>query len=355
MRLPPPAGERWRLKVWPSGIKSHRKSNSLINNLIHSPKNQTIMSFIKKSYEIEPKETLAMMIYGQSGMGKTTLACSAPSPVLFDFDGGISRVNTAHLVPVVQCNLYDWQGVFAALQEIDLLDEPCHTIVVDTASKLVDKIITHVCGNRLPQIKDWTAINAEFKRFMRTVQATGRNLVFVAQRDKEKEGDTVRFVPQFRDSNYKDVVCDLDLLGYMEMVTVAGNSVRRLTFAPTPRSEGKDCCGLGSIDIPTVVDENGVGMANDTLTRIINAYHADQKRKADELAKTAAAVAEAMEEWTERVNSCTDADSLNDVVAACGKAKFVADARLRVRRLITAKAMELQLTFDQATKKYVKQ
>ena len=43
------------------------------------------MSLIKKSNELVIPSTVKMMIYGQAGMGKTTVALSAPKPLLLDF------------------------------------------------------------------------------------------------------------------------------------------------------------------------------------------------------------------------------------------------------------------------------
>ena len=51
------------------------------------------MSLFKKPNELETNSTIKMLIYGQPGMGKSTLALSAPDPVMFDFDGGVNRVN----------------------------------------------------------------------------------------------------------------------------------------------------------------------------------------------------------------------------------------------------------------------
>ena len=38
----------------------------------------------------------SMILYGSPGVGKTTLALSAPDPVLIDFDRGISRIKAEH-------------------------------------------------------------------------------------------------------------------------------------------------------------------------------------------------------------------------------------------------------------------
>ena len=48
------------------------------------------MSLFKKPSELEFVTTIMMLVYGQPGIGKSTMALSAPNPVLFDFDGGVS-------------------------------------------------------------------------------------------------------------------------------------------------------------------------------------------------------------------------------------------------------------------------
>ena len=53
------------------------------------------------------KQTFSAIIYGSPGMGKTTLALSAPKPVLIDFDHGVSRVSARHRVPTIVSNTYE--------------------------------------------------------------------------------------------------------------------------------------------------------------------------------------------------------------------------------------------------------
>lgn len=55
------------------------------------------MSLIRKPHELNVQTKIKALIYGQAGTGKTTLALSTPKPLLFDFDGGVHRVNFAHL------------------------------------------------------------------------------------------------------------------------------------------------------------------------------------------------------------------------------------------------------------------
>ena len=59
------------------------------------------MSLFKQPSELEVSTTIKALIYGQPGLGKSTLGLSTPSPVLLDFDGGVKRVNGAFQCPTL--------------------------------------------------------------------------------------------------------------------------------------------------------------------------------------------------------------------------------------------------------------
>ncbi len=75
------------------------------------------MSLIKKSNELVIPTTVKMMIYGQAGMGKSTVALSAPKPLLLDFDNGVKRMNMAHLENIDTVQVTSWSDVQQVLQE----------------------------------------------------------------------------------------------------------------------------------------------------------------------------------------------------------------------------------------------
>ena len=95
------------------------------------------MSLIKKSNELVIPTTVKMMIYGQACMGKSTVALSAPKPLLLDFDNGVKRMNMAHLENIDTVQVTSWNDVQQVLQE-DL--SAYQTIVVDTIGKMMDFI-----------------------------------------------------------------------------------------------------------------------------------------------------------------------------------------------------------------------
>ena len=157
------------------------------------------MALIKKASELDINSTIKMMIYGQAGMGKTTLALSSPSPLLSDFDGGVKRVNMNHLQGVDIVQVGSWAEVQQLFQE-DL--SAYRTIVIDTIGKMMDFIISYKCGSKQPSIRDWGGINQEFQSFTRNLSNLGKHIIFVAHRDTRKNGDDTVFIPSLREKNY---------------------------------------------------------------------------------------------------------------------------------------------------------
>lgn len=273
------------------------------------------MSLIKKSNELVIPATVKMMIYGQAGMGKSTVALSAPKPLLLDFDNGVKRMNMAHLENIDTVQVTSWSDVQQVLQE-DL--SAYQTIVVDTIGKMMDFIITYKCGNRQPSIRDWSGINAEFSWMTRTLSSLNKHIIFVAHRDTRKEGDDTVFIPALREKSYNSIVTELDLLGYLEMKSERGVQRRTITFDPTSRNDGKNTCNLPSVmEVPTILDRNGNPTAkNDFIaSKIINSYLgmlATKKEAQEKYDKV-------MEEIKEQVELVTDAESINDLLSRLGE------------------------------------
>lgn len=73
------------------------------------------------------------IIYGSPGIGKTTLACSAPAPVLIDFDRGVSRVRAQHRVPTIMSNTFE--EVQSDVKSPDMAE--FQTVIIDTGGSFV--------------------------------------------------------------------------------------------------------------------------------------------------------------------------------------------------------------------------
>lgn len=307
------------------------------------------MSLIKKSNELVIPSIVKIMIYGQAGMGKSTLALSAPKPLLLDFDNGVKRVNMAHLDGLDIVQITSWQDVQQVLQE-NLSDY--QTIVVDTIGKMMDFIITYKCGTRQPQIKDWGGINAEFSWITRTLSSLNKNVVFVAHRDTRKEGDDTVFIPALREKSYNSIVTELDLLGYLEMRNENGIQKRTITFDPTSRNDGKNTCNLPSIMfVPNILDkDSNPTVKNDFITtQVIFPYLGMLQKKKEMQEKYEKLIAEIKDSIEREV---TDAKSANEFASKIKDFKHVGSSLEMTRNIFSAKVKALGLVYDKETKTY---
>jgi hypothetical protein len=298
------------------------------------------MTLIRKPQDLNIPTKIKALIYGQAGMGKTTLALSAPKPLLLDFDNGIHRVNYGHQCDTVQIN--NWQEAKQVIQE-DL--SAYETIVVDTIGKMMDYIISNVCNGGIPQIRDWNKINMEFSSFVRDISMMDKNIIFVAHRDVRKEGDDNVFVPALREKSYTAIVTELDLLGYVE----AKGNQRTITFNPTSRNDGKNTCNLpGLMNIPTIVDAQGKALANSFFqTQIIAPYVANLKTRSE----TTKAYEKIISELKDAIGLITDEVSANDFVGRIDAFEHVGNSKAFAGQLLSNKAAELGLKLN-AEKKY---
>lgn len=311
------------------------------------------MSLIKRKNEIKISSSVKVMIYGQAGMGKTTLALSAPKPVLFDFDNGVNRINSNHLteeVGIVQFN--NWNEVRQLLDTQFAELKPFESIVVDTIGKMMDAIIKQRCNGGQPRLNDWGYINNEFKWFTERVTQLGKHVIFVAHRDTRTDGEKTVFVPALREKSYNTIVTDLDLLGYVVMKNENGRQVRSITFDPTDINDGKNTCQLpGVMFMPSILDANGNKTAeNDFLNKnVIGRFTAmvgNKQKEQEEYNK-------AMDEIALGVEQITDAQSANYFVQHIKEyAKHGNSVIMYARNLFSKKTNALGLVWNKEKNEY---
>lgn len=79
---------------------------------------------------------LFIIVAGVPGIGKTTLALSAPKPLLIDLDKGVDRVETRYRTDTDVVSSYE--ELRSDLEKADL--SPYETIVIDTGGKLLEML-----------------------------------------------------------------------------------------------------------------------------------------------------------------------------------------------------------------------
>lgn len=300
------------------------------------------MTLIKKPCELDVQVKIKALIYGQAGMGKTTLALSAPSPLLLDFDGGVHRINYGHQTPTVP--ITKWEDCEDVLKEN--LSE-YKSIVIDTGGKLLDFMAEYIIRKNPKMGKANGALTLQgfgerkgmFRQFCKQVMLMDKHLIFVAHRDTQKNGEEIRYVPLFGGSSYDDLVSELDLVGYLEAV----GKKRTLTFDPSDRNDGKNTCNLPStMELPMVVDATGTALQNTFFVdAVINPYILNlEQRKADFAAFNAIVAT-----IKEQVELITDAKAANDFVARIDKFKHIGSSKAMAGKMLAEKTAKLGLVW----------
>ena len=299
------------------------------------------MSLIRKKQELSLPHYIKAMIYGQVGSGKTTLALSAPRPLLLDFDGGIHRVNFGH-VGDNTVQIKRWGEALSVLQE-DLSD--FDTIIVDTIGKMMDYIIEMAEQNRISGWKKWDFINDEFKKFIRTIDRLNKHIILIAHRDTRPEGDETVFVPSLREKNYTSIITELDLIGYISIVGVE----RTITFNPI-KNDGKNTLHLPDMKIPVVVNQKREALPNTFFTdKILKPFKEDIQVKIN-YGKEYEALIEEIKSDITFIESEIEANAFLDKMKSL---KHIGNSLAMSRKLFSDKVKELGLVLN-ADKRYEK-
>ncbi len=308
------------------------------------------MGLIKKPNELQVKKTLSALIYGQPGMGKTTLALSAPHPLLLDFDGGVHRVNAAHRVDTVQ--ITKWEEVDEVMQSPEIADYA--TFVIDTAGKMLSFMDKYIMQNNQKMRKADGTLSLQgygvrknmFINFVNQVSLMGKSVIFVAHEREEKNGEEKQIRPEIGGSSAGDLIKELDLVGYMEAI----GKKRTISFNPCEKFYGKNTCNLPErMEIPIIINDKGdVTGENNFMTNIINTYSKYQEKQT-ELSSEYEDLLEVIKAQVELVN---DVESANSVAKSLAGMQHIFDSKLQAGQLLNKRCKELGLKFDKIKKEY---
>lgn len=310
------------------------------------------MSMFKKPSELDYNSTIKALVYGQPGLGKSTLALSTPNPVLFDFDGGIQRVNGAFQCPTLQ--VQNWNEVLQALQELETQSNDFKTIVIDTAGKMLDYMSTYIIqqDNRLGKrdgsltLQGFGARKIMFINFLKRVSMMGKHVIFVAHEREEKDGDIRIVRPEIGGSSAGDLIKELDLVGYMQAI---GNK-RTISWTPQEKFYAKNTCNLPPMqEIPVIIDAQGKIIGhNEFMSNIFDNYDSYLKQESN----TRKEYDELISEIEGEVACISDAEQANSYVLSMKDKKQIWDSNAHAKSLITDRCKELGLKFNKNTKKY---
>lgn len=292
-------------------------------------------------------KNIIMIISGLPGVGKTTLALSAPDVVLIDTDEGIARVKPEHRKDSSMVKTYE-----ELLTDIKGCEGRYKTVVIDT------------CGALIELMKDWAMrtepsankksggfsqqgygiIKSEFLRLSAELRKKF-NVVFLFHASKDKQADDV----------FYDIVCEgsaktlvwqpADLGAYLHIV----NGERYLGFTPTANYNAKSAYGIkGLVKVPELKD----GEPNDFLTRLFAQVQQNLKAEHDALKPQQDAYDAAMAQGKALIEKLSKPEEVFDVSNAIKVLPHALTSEKELKAALSARIKDLGFTYNREKKTY---
>lgn len=298
----------------------------------------------------EGAKKIRMLIAGYPGIGKSTLALSAPRPLHIDVDFGIDRIEPRYRKSYIQPKSYD--EILEDLTPLNVKD--FDTLVFDTGGKLISlmsqwaikKDVKYGQRDGSLSLKGYGFIGREFQRLMDyCFYELDKHIVVVFHAIEEKDGDNTRLRIKVEGQTKNNVWEPMDLGGFVE---IQGNN-RTIGFSNCERYFAKGTRGIHGV---WQVPELGPDKPNDFLTRLFAQYNALSAAEVAQNAEEQEAYEAAMAEGREIVAGITDADSANAAMSKIKAVNHALTSKKEVNAAFNAKIKELGLFYDKVLKKY---
>lgn len=308
---------------------------------------------------------IRMLIAGFPGIGKTTLALSAPKPLYIDVDLSAERINREVFnlaVGVTQPRDYDelrkdlgMDATELELQTVKADLKDVESIVIDTGGKLLT--IMGQYGRKINpkygqtdgslSLKGYGWLGKEFQRFLdHCIYVLNKNIIIVFHTVEDKDGEDTKLRIKAEGSSKNSVWEVMDLGGFME---IRGGK-RTIGFSNCERYFAKGTRGISGIyPIPDLKP----GTANDFLTKLFDEYNAFSAKEAEDAAKQKDAYDSVMAEGQSLIDSVTDAETANAAMINFGALKHALTSKKELNSIWNKKCRSLGLEFDPASKKYI--
>ena len=289
-----------------------------------------------------------MIITAPPSLGKTTLALSAPNPLLADFDEGLCRVNAEHRKDASICKTYE-----EFLADVKEAEGKYETIIVDT------------CGALIEALKDWAQrtdpkasknnggfslqgygiVKQEFLRLSNYLRKHF-NTVYIFHENIERNGDDGIFYQIVVEGATRSLVfqpCDVACHLFIQ------NGKRYAGFTPTEQYNAKSAYGIkGIIEIPELKE----GDTNDFLTKLFDKIHANLASEVESLGVDKAKYDAAMKRGLSAIKSVTAPELVEPCIAEIDVIEHALTSKKELLAALKEQMKKVGIIYDKATKTY---
>lgn len=298
----------------------------------------------------EGQKKIRMLIAGYPGIGKSTLALSAPRPLHIDVDFGIDRIEPRYRKPYIQPKNYD--EILSDLVPENL--ENFDTLVFDTGGKLIS-LMSMWAIKKDPKygmrdgslsLKGYGFVGKEFVRLMDyCFYELKKNIVIVFHAVEEKDGDNTRLRIKVEGQTKNNVWEPMDLGGFVE---IYGND-RTIGFSNCERYFAKGTRGIsGVMKIPAL----GPASPNDFLTKLFERYNAQAASEVEQNAEQQEAYEKAMALGHQVISMVKNAETANTAMKPFKEIEHALSSKKELNTAWNDRIRELGLVFNAETKLY---
>lgn len=306
------------------------------------------MTFLTKPSELKSPTTIKGLILGDTNNGKTTLALSAPDPVLIDFENGITRVSKQWQTISMQCKNFSDFLDFLNSKEI----KQFKTIVVDPLGEMADQIKAYVINKDPKSAKDgrklYPAIGNEFKNVWTILKNNGLSILFVSHTEEVMKNDVESLKIRCEGSFIKNFLpTQMDFVAILRRRDNKGKTERFLDFQKNETfTFAKRFDGLEDvIEVPTNTTENKF------LTNVIWKKWENKNTKEEEANQNYDSL---IEELKTKINNILDIEELNSYYSDVYKSHDKVWSSYEMEEaFLKEKVKELDCSFDKKEKVFV--
>ena len=311
------------------------------------------MAIVKPEAMDFSKQTFSMIIYGSPGTGKTTMALSAPNPLLLDFDNGISRVRAEHRKDTSVCANYE--EVLKDIESPAMKDY--ETIVIDTGGSFITFLKDWAFRTRpgcrtkdgnFNSMKGYGEIKTEFARFTEMItKVMKKNVIYVfhSVESADKDGNPIqRLMCEGATKNTVWTPCDFG--GYVQML----GRERYICFTPEQEYFAKGTHGItGQIPVP----ELAPSVKNDFITRLFETARKNIQAENDVFAPQKKQYEDVMKQVDELLSGVNTLDEMNQAVATIAGMDHALTSKKEAGVKIKKAANALGFVYDKTAQAYV--